>query len=258
VIFAVKPTVVGHRGFGAGKPDGYRENTIESFLRAVDAGLSWVELDVQRSSDGELVIRHDPVTPAGHFIVTRSVAELSAEGILTFDEVLAALPPTVSVNVDVKTIVEDATDPERRRTRVLVAEALGRYRETRRFFVSSFDASVPVYLRDHKALIGDVALGLISWAGFPAHHAVPAAANLGLDAVCLHTGTLHLQRDQLRPMDLTIERCIEMAHRAGLEVLAWSPTPAEAVRLAKAGVDALCVNDIPGVQAALASTAYAA
>jgi glycerophosphoryl diester phosphodiesterase len=255
VIFDVRPSVVGHRGFGAGQPGGYLENTIGSFLQAVRAGLSWVELDVQRSSDGELVVRHDPVTPAGRFVVTRSVAELAAEGIRTFDEVLSALPPGVSVNVDVKTIMADATDPEHQRTRALLAEALGRYRETRRFFVSSFDASVPVYLRDRRTLIGDVSLGLITGINFPAQHAVPAAANLGLDAVCLHTGTLNLQPDRLKPGDLSAEQIIETAHLAGLEVLTWSPGPAQAVLLAAAGADAVCVNDIPGVQAALASAA---
>jgi len=35
-------------------------------------------------------------------------------------------------------------------------------------------------------------LGLITWLKFPAWHAIPAAVNLGLDAVCLHTGTLGL------------------------------------------------------------------
>ena len=53
-------------------------------------------------------------------------------------------------------------------------------------------------------------------------------------------------------MDLTIEQAIDAAHQAGLEVLVWSPGPADAVRLASAGADALCVNDVPGVLAALA------
>ena len=46
---------------------------------------------------------------------------------------------------------------------------------------------------------------------------------------------------------------IGLAHQARLEVLAWSPTPQMAVRLASAGADALTVDDIPGVLAALAA-----
>src|SRR5262249_59473490 len=68
MIFATKPTIVGHRGFGAGERAGYCENTLESCLAAVAHGLSWVELDVRRSLDGQLVIRHDPVTGDGEFV----------------------------------------------------------------------------------------------------------------------------------------------------------------------------------------------
>jgi len=255
VIFDAKPTIVGHRGFGSGQRGGYRENTVASFRAAVASGLSAVELDVHRSSDGELVVRHDPVAPGGGFIVTQTAADLAAAGVAMLAEVLAALPAGVAVNIDVKTISGDAVDPPAQRTASLVAHVLRQEQGTRPFLVSSFDPSVPLYLRDRREFTGDVALGLITGIDFPAHHAIPAAANLGVDAVCLHTGTLNLQRDQIRPMDLSPENIIGTAHEAGLEVLTWSPSPAEAVRLGAAGVDAVCVNDITGVQAASASAA---
>ncbi len=255
MIFDAQPSIVGHRGFGSGHRGGYRENTVASMLAAVASGVSWVELDVHRSSDGELVVRHDPVAPGGAFIVTQTAADLAAAGVAMFADVLAALPAGVAVNIDVKTITADAVDPPAQRTAALVAHVLHQELGTRPFLVSSFDPSVPVYLRGRREFIGDVALGLITGIDFPAHHAIPAAVNLGMDAVCLHTGTLNLQRDQMRPTDLSAERIIETAHRAGLEVLIWSPGPAEAVLLAAAGADAVCVNDIPGVRAALASAA---
>jgi glycerophosphoryl diester phosphodiesterase len=210
---------------------------------------------VHRSSDSELVVRHDPVAPGGGFIVTRTAADLAASGVARLADVLAALPLNVAVNIDVKTISDDAVDPPAHRTAALVARVLHQEQGTRPFLVSSFDPSVPLYLQERREFTGDVALGLITGIDFPAQHALPAAANLGMDAVCLHTGTLNLQRDQLRPGDLSAERIIETAHQAGLEVLTWSPGPAEAVLVAAAGVDAVCVNDIPGVQAALASAA---
>ena len=58
-------------------------------------------------------------------------------------------------------------------------------------------------------------------------------------------------------MELPIETVLGLAHQAGLEVLAWSPTPEMAVRLASAGADALTADDIPGVLAALAGEAPA-
>jgi glycerophosphoryl diester phosphodiesterase len=242
LIFEYKPSVVGHRGSGAGQADGYQENSLEAFLAAAVSGVPWVELDARRSSDGELMVWHDPATPDGDLIRTHTAAELSAAGILRLDEVLSVLPANVSVNVDVKTVIEDATDPEHERTHVLIARALRRYRGTRRFLISSFDPSLPTYLKERKVPGEDVALGLITEVRFSAGPAVSAAANLGMDAVCLHVDSLREEP----------ERVLEFAHRSGLEVMAWSPDPALAVALAEAGVDAVCVDDIPGTQAALA------
>jgi glycerophosphoryl diester phosphodiesterase len=240
VIFDAPPAVVGHRGLGAGQPGGYRENSVASFLAAADCGVPWVELDARRSADGELVLWHDPVTPEGDLIVGRTAEELAAAGIVTLDDVLAALPAGVGVDIDVKTVIEDAVGLPGQRTHALIAAALRRHAGTRRFLVSSFDASVPSLLRQAGGVPGDVALGLITEAGFAAGHAISAAANLGLDAICLNKATV------------SSRHVIDVAHRAGLEVMVWSPDPAEVVALAEAGADALCVNDISAVQAALA------
>lgn len=258
MIFEPKPVIVGHRGFGAGEPGGYRENTLESYLAAVDHGLTWIELDVQRSRDDQLVIRHDPVTGDGEFVVSQAADELATAGVPRFEDIMAALPPRVAVNIDVKTIIEDAVDPPERRTAALVAAALRRHAGRRPLFVSSFDPSLLVYLRDQDDFPARVPLGLITWLNFPAWHALPAAAGLGLDAVCLHTGTLAMHREQPRRQDHTIETVISLAHQAGLEVLTWCPAPEAAVRLAAAGADALSVNDVPEVLAALSGTGPAA
>lgn len=259
MIFDVPPVIVGHRGFGAGRAGGYRENSVESFLAAAGQGVPWVELDARRSRDCELVLWHDPVTPHGLRIVTQTAAELAAAGIVRLADVLAVLPAGVGVNIDVKTTIEDATDPPAQRTHALIAAALRDLQGTRSLFVSSFDPSVPTYLKDRSGPIGDVAFGLITEQQYPAGQAISAAANLGLDAVCLHTGAL-LQARHERPEPAHLRRSAEQilghAHAAGLEVMTWSPGPDEALLLAQAGVDAVCVNDIPGVQAALAAAKW--
>jgi glycerophosphoryl diester phosphodiesterase len=253
VIFETTPVIVGHRGFGAGQPGGYRENSVESFLAAAAAGLSWVELDARRSRDAELVVWHDPVTPAGHYIGERTAAELADAGIVRLADVLEALPSGVGVNIDVKCVLEDAIEPSRQRTYALIARALRLHRGTRPFFVTSFDPSLPLYLASRKDETGDIFLGLITETNFSAEVALSAAANLGVDALCVHTGTLNLDRAEFGPGQVSPERAIETAHRAGLEVMAWSPTPEQALRLVTAGVDAVCVDDIPGTQTALAA-----
>lgn len=50
-----KTLVIAHRGDSKNAP----ENTLSSFKRAVDAGSDGIELDVQLSKDGYLVVIHD-------------------------------------------------------------------------------------------------------------------------------------------------------------------------------------------------------
>ncbi|MGW3357748.1 glycerophosphodiester phosphodiesterase [Streptomyces bungoensis] len=49
------PLVIAHRGASAYAP----ENTLASIDKAAKLGFSWVENDVQRTKDGELVVLHD-------------------------------------------------------------------------------------------------------------------------------------------------------------------------------------------------------
>ncbi|ARP69693.1 glycerophosphodiester phosphodiesterase [Streptomyces pluripotens] len=49
------PAVIAHRGASAYAP----ENTLAAIDKAAQLGLSWVENDVQRTKDGQLVVIHD-------------------------------------------------------------------------------------------------------------------------------------------------------------------------------------------------------
>ncbi len=243
MIFRDRPAVIGHRGFGHGSRAGYRENTPQACLAAVAAGLTWVEVDVQRTADSQLVVHHDAVAPDGRYLADQTAADLARQGISTLGEVMAALPAEVCVVVDVKTVLADAADPPSLRTVTLLGDALAGEASGRQILVSSFDPSLPVLLRSR---LPAVAAGLLTWAGFPLYHGIPAASGLGMDVVCVQAGSLGGVTGYPGPRDP-----IAVAHRAGLEVLAWCPGPAEAVRLAGAGADALCVDDVPGVLAAL-------
>ncbi|WP_217207589.1 glycerophosphodiester phosphodiesterase family protein [Streptomyces sp. AC550_RSS872] len=52
---AERPTVIAHRGASAYAP----ENTLAAVDKAAELGIGWVENDVQRTKDGELVVLHD-------------------------------------------------------------------------------------------------------------------------------------------------------------------------------------------------------
>jgi glycerophosphoryl diester phosphodiesterase len=52
---STSPLVIAHRGASAYAP----ENTLAAVDRAAELGIRWVENDVQRTRDGELVVLHD-------------------------------------------------------------------------------------------------------------------------------------------------------------------------------------------------------
>ena len=268
MIFAEKPAVVGHRGFGRGTQRGFAENTVESCLAAVESGVSWIEIDAQRTADDQLVLRHDWTAPDGACIVDRTAAELARQGIARLADVLDAVPAEIGIDIDVKTVLADATAQTSRRTGALLAAALDKESRRRRLLVTSFDPGLLISLRP---ALRQASFGLLTWLNFPLQHAIPGAAGLGMQAVGLHTGSFGQRKEACRPAGAEQagaeqageeQACDELpspaaagaiaaAHEAGLDVLVWCPSPAAALRYAAAGADALCVDDVPATLAAL-------
>jgi glycerophosphoryl diester phosphodiesterase len=73
-----QPQVIAHRGDSAHAP----ENTLAAFRLAAQAGAGWLEMDVQRTQDGRLVVFHD-VT------LDRLAGRPEGIGDLTFEELQA-------------------------------------------------------------------------------------------------------------------------------------------------------------------------
>jgi glycerophosphoryl diester phosphodiesterase len=94
--------VIAHRGAS----DEERENTLPAFERAVELGADFVELDVQASADGALVVFHDldldRLTPLRGPLRRRSLAELREHGIPTLDEVLDLARGRIGVMAELK------------------------------------------------------------------------------------------------------------------------------------------------------------
>ena len=105
-----------HRGASAYAP----ENTLEAFLLAAEQGADGVELDVQLTKDGEMVVVHDEeidrVSDGSGFVKDYTLAELKILNfnkthpeyqdvkIPTLREVYEALKPTgMTINVELKT-----------------------------------------------------------------------------------------------------------------------------------------------------------
>lgn len=249
MIFESPPAVVGHRGLGGGQvalpgsTETFAENTIESIEAAITAGAKWVEIDVTRTADDELVLRHDPTSADGRYLVEQAAADC---GLPSLADVFAAVPTDIGLDIDVKTILEDAVDAPSRRTAALLVPLLLAEARRRPLLVTSFDPSLLSYLGEE---VPGVPMGLLTWLRFPTWHGVPAAVGLGFQAIGVHTGSTGLDGADSRARPL--EHVVDVAHKAGLEMLAWCPTAEAAPSYAAAGVDALVVNDVPGVLAAL-------
>lgn len=112
----MKTKVWAHRGASAYAP----ENTLEAFLLAAEQGADGVELDVQLTKDGEMVVVHDEeidrVSDGSGFVKDYTLAELKTLNfnkthpeyqdvkIPTLHEVYEALKPTgMTINVELKT-----------------------------------------------------------------------------------------------------------------------------------------------------------
>ena len=74
-----KPERISHRGAHQTLP----ENSIPAFLRAIELGADAIELDVHATSDGVVIVHHDPtVTAPG--VATSRVLDLTASELSRF------------------------------------------------------------------------------------------------------------------------------------------------------------------------------
>src|SRR5688500_4469246 len=90
-----------HRGASRAKP----ENTLEAFREAKAQGADGVELDVRRTRDGAMAVRHDATLPDGRAIHELDVPDLPGF-VPLLDAVLDACDGMV-VNIEIKNVPVD-------------------------------------------------------------------------------------------------------------------------------------------------------
>jgi len=118
------PIVFAHRGFAGSYP----ENTVAAVRGAVDHGADAVEIDVQPTADGDVVVFHDRrldgpadgdgLTDGAGVVWEQSTADVTAARVLGTDEcvpllseLLSAVPAHVTVNIELKNPGSDAVRP---------------------------------------------------------------------------------------------------------------------------------------------------
>jgi len=250
-IFGSSAVVLGHRGCGRGVVEGRQENTLESFLAGVRMGLEWVEVDVRRTCDDVLIVTHNPGREDGAFYADLTGEEACAGGVLRLETLLEALPPGIGVDFDVKSSLEDAPRDRARTTMGLLAPVIRREARRRPVLVTSFDAAALGIIRE---LVPGVPRGLLTWVEFPVGHAVAFAAHLDVDVLALHGGSLKPNRVEPEYLQRPLPKIVEAVHASGMELLAWCPGTKFSRQLISAGVDALCVNNVPRILDELMAT----
>ena len=216
------PLVIGHRG----APRVARENTIAAFAAARAAGADGVELDARRTTDGVLVVRHDPI--AGLSLSDLRAAE---PDVPTLADALDACAGML-VNVEVKCLPwePDADDADHTVVRAVVdlvrAHAPGA-------IFSSFDLTAVDAVR---AFAPEFVTAWLT-SGQSLASAAPVAAEHG--HVWLHPDRVTALAEGAAG--------IAAAHAAGVRVNVWTvDEPDEMHALATAGVDAIVTN-VPDV-----------
>lgn len=211
--------LIAHRGFAADHP----ENTLLA-VREASRSADAIEIDVRRCATGEPVVIHDAdvdrVTDAAGPVSSFSLDELSAlsvlgsdQGVPSLEAVLATVPSTVPINVELKEpgLAGDVVD---------LVESAGN-----EVFVSAFD---PDWLREMRADAPDVPLAYLF------HDGTEGAVETATDLGCRY---LHPSVEDCSPA------LVEAAHRRNLDVNVWTVTePETASLLAGMGVDGVIAD----------------
>ena len=215
--------IYAHRGARAIAP----ENTLPAFQAALDVGAAGIELDVQCSQDGELVVMHDfsvdRTTNGSGKVADFTVAELrlldagsyfapdfAGTRIPTLGEVIDAAGDQIGLNIELKASGPPARLVERT---LAVIDAKG---FSGRCVISSlsYDALAEVRERTRTIPIGYIMA-----------KAVGRPTRLDVDFLSVQES-------------LATRKLVRNAHRAGMQVHVWTVNSAESFdRMIDAGVD---------------------
>lgn len=256
MLLGTSGRITGHRGLGANRVVlRERENTARACLRALEAGADSVEIDIQLSSDDELVVYHDARTLHGARIGEQPYEALRAHGIERLEDLLAALPAeangkSVGVNLEIKTGYDLHETNLDYRAVEAVAAGLPRWSDKHDIVVSCFDPVAVKRLVALRDTAPNVPIGYLTENPHTRDGAPVTVADAIKTATALGCDTLHLNDKLLVLPEPRLREAVAQVHEAGLLLLVWCPPPEHAVELLEAGADAVCVNWVPETVAA--------
>lgn len=213
--------LTGHRGY----PSRFPENTISSIQGAISCGATAVEVDVRATTDGVLVLSHDPDLDrvSGNPIVISEATfeELRAirfggEHIAALSEVAEAVKGRVSLDLDIKMVGY---------ARQMVQTISTHGDPGRTLFTSFF----PDVVSEVKSVSSNCRTGIIEQGAF--EDALEVAVGLKVESFLPETNDVN-------------HDCMQSAKEAGVAIIPWSvDDPATAATLFDLGVDGVITDD---------------
>lgn len=234
--------IIGHRGASKAAP----ENTMPAFHLAAQSGAQMVELDVQLSKDGRVVVIHDETlertTTGKGPVSTHTLASLRKldagawfgpgfKGIKipTLEESLVSLPQQIGLNIELKNNVNPYPGIENQ-----ILSLITKYRARYRVIVSSFNWASLIHL--HR-LDPRLRLGLLF---------TQVNKDLWMTAGLLNAFSLH------PPVALTNPQLVWQAHSWGYRIYPWVVNdPCQVLELKKMEVDGVFTDSPQTIARAL-------
>ena len=221
--------VIAHRGAAAARP----ENTMAAFERGIEDGADWIEIDVQETADGEVVVFHDSdFMRLAH--VDRKIWEVTAAELR---------------GIDLGSWFDPAYAGERAPTlRDVLAAARGRAKVVieLKYYGHDQDLEARVAaLVDEFGMAEQVALMSLSYPAIQKARAMRPDLRNGVLAATAVGDLAGLETDFLAVnVGLATPKLIRSAHAAGKDVYVWTVNdPLTMSRLISQGIDGLITDE---------------
>lgn len=230
------PTVMAHRGLSADAP----ENTLYAFSDAISVGADFIELDVQQTRDGVLVVMHDSnlkrTTGVNKDIWDVDYADIqnldagswfdpayANARIPTLEETLQFVDKRAKLNIEIKPTKHGSDTLEQD-----VAELITRYQYTDACYVTSFSYGS---LKKVKEANPEIHTGYLMSVAYGQFYSLKYADAFSLNKV------------------FVTSQVVNAAHQQGKQIFAWTVNSMSEVRsLCNLHVDSIITDDPVMVQ----------
>lgn len=230
------PTVMAHRGLSADAP----ENTLYAFSDAISVGADFIELDVQQTRDGVLVVMHDSnlkrttgVNKDIWDVDYADIQDLDAGSwfdpayanarIPTLEETLQFVDKRAKLNIEIKPTKHGSDTLEQD-----VAELITRYQYTDACYVTSFSYGS---LKKVKEANPEIRTGYLMSVAYGQFYSLKYADAFSLNKV------------------FVTSQVVNAAHQQGKQIFAWTVNSMSEVRsLCNLHVDSIITDDPVMVQ----------